>query len=199
MSFIYLCIATLWFVQTLTRCRKIAWSKQGCIAYISQDTLRVNLRHLECRPSDGKWVLSDDTPLHPVAEAHGGQPLVHLCWNEIGSELAVVDSSGRVSIYNIAISLNSLAGQRQAAFDPVDDATQIVGMMWLNIQRSVSAHFGVSPMFGMALNSLQGSCFQCSSDGTRTPGIFAISTPPNRSLSPSWESRFVMCHQIWHH
>ncbi|GAB1196322.1 mediator complex subunit [Aspergillus pseudonomiae] len=99
-------------------------------------TLRVNLRHLECRPSDGKWVLSDDTPLHPVAEAHGGQPLVHLCWNEIGSELAVVDSSGRVSIYNIAISLNSLAGQRQAAFDPIDDGAQIVGMMWLNVQRS---------------------------------------------------------------
>ncbi|KAJ1714501.1 mediator of RNA polymerase II transcription subunit 16 [Aspergillus flavus] len=132
-------------MRLLGCCQKIAWSKQGCIAYISQDTLRVNLRHLECRPSDGKWVLSDDTPLHPVAEAHGGQPLVHLCWNEIGSELAVVDSSGRVSIYNIAISLNSLAGQRQAAFDPVDDATQIVGMMWLNIQRSVHA-FNVAAM-----------------------------------------------------
>ncbi|KAE8150072.1 mediator complex, subunit Med16 [Aspergillus avenaceus] len=120
-------------------CQKIAWSKQGCIAYISQDTLRVNLRHLECRPSDGKWVLSDDTPLQPVAEAHGGHPLVHLCWNEIGSELAVVDSSGRVSIYNIAISLNTLAGQRQAAFDTVDDGSQIVGMMWLNVNRSVHA------------------------------------------------------------
>ncbi|KAE8325153.1 mediator of RNA polymerase II transcription subunit 16 [Aspergillus sergii] len=132
-------------MRLLGCCQKIAWSKQGCIAYISQDTLRVNLRHLECRPSDGKWVLSDDTPLHPVAEAHGGQPLVHLCWNEIGSELAVVDSSGRVSIYNIAISLNSLAGQRQAAFDPVDDAAQIVGMMWLNIQRSVHA-FNVAAM-----------------------------------------------------
>ncbi|KAF5859321.1 mediator complex subunit [Aspergillus alliaceus] len=123
-------------MRLLGCCQKIAWSKQGCIAYISQDTLRVNLRHLECRPSDGKWVLSDDTPLHPVAETHGGQPLVHLSWNEIGSELAVVDSSGRVSIYNIAISLNSLAGQRQAGFDPVDDGAQIVGMMWLNIQRS---------------------------------------------------------------
>ncbi|KAE8372148.1 mediator of RNA polymerase II transcription subunit 16 [Aspergillus bertholletiae] len=132
-------------MRLLGCCQKIAWSKQGCIAYISQDTLRVNLRHLECRPSDGKWVLSDDTLLHPVAEAHGGQPLVHLCWNEIGSELAVVDSSGRVSIYNIAISLNSLAGQRQAAFDPIDDGAQIVGMMWLNIQRSVHA-FNVAAM-----------------------------------------------------
>lgn len=122
----------------LTQFRKIAWSKQGCIAYITQDGLRVNLRHLECRASDGKWVLSEDTPLHPVSDVHGQHALVHLCWNEVGSELAVADSSGRVSIYNIAIALNSLGGQRQASFDPDDDAAQIVGMMWLNVQRSVS-------------------------------------------------------------
>lgn len=73
-----------------------------------------------------------------MAEAHGGRPLVHLCWNETGSELAVVDSSGRVSIYSILIAMNSIAGQRQAAFDPDDDRSQIVGMMWLNTQRSVS-------------------------------------------------------------
>lgn len=118
--------------------RKIAWSKLGCIAYISQDGLRVNVRHLQCQPLDGKWTLSDDTPLLPVTEAHSGHQLVHLSWNETGSELAVVDSSGRVSIYSILIALNSIAGQRQAAFDPDDDGSQIVGMMWLNTQRSVS-------------------------------------------------------------
>ena len=100
--------------------------------------MRVNVRHLHCRPSDGKWTLSDDTPLLPVTEAHGGHLLVHLCWNETGSELAVVDSSGRVSIYSISIALNSIAGQRQATFDPDDEANQIVGMMWLNTHRSVS-------------------------------------------------------------
>ncbi|KAA8652069.1 mediator of RNA polymerase II transcription subunit 16 [Aspergillus tanneri] len=126
-------------LRLLGCCQKIAWSRQGCIAYITPDSLRVNLRHLECRPSDGKWILSDETPLIPVTEAHGGHPLAHLSWNEVGSELAVVDASGRVSIYNIAIALNSLAGQRQAAFDPVDDGAQIVGMMWLNVQRSVHA------------------------------------------------------------
>lgn len=121
----------------LTQPRKIAWSKQGCIAYVTQDASRVNLRHLECRPTDGKWVLSDDTQLLPVTEVHGGHPLVHLCWNELGSELAVVDSSGRVSIYNISFALNTLSGQRQGAFDPDDDGAQIVGMMWLNVHRSV--------------------------------------------------------------
>lgn len=98
----------------------------------------MNLRHLECRPSDGKWILSEATPLNLVTETHAGHHLVHLSWNEVGSELAVADSSGRVSIYNIAIALNSLAGQRQAICDPDDDGAQIVGMMWLNIQRSVS-------------------------------------------------------------
>lgn len=125
----------------LTISRKVAWSRLGCIAYISQDGLRVNVRYLQCQPSDGKWVLSDDTPLHPVTEAHGGRPLVHLCWNEMGSELAVVDSSGRVSIYSILVALNSIAGLRQAAFDPDDDGSQIVGVMWLNLQRSVSRSF----------------------------------------------------------
>ncbi|KAG2022076.1 hypothetical protein GB937_004170 [Aspergillus fischeri] len=129
-------------------CQKIAWSKLGCIAYISQDGLRVNVRHLQCRPSDGKWVLSEETPLLPVTDAHGGHTLVHLCWNEPGAELAVADSSGRVSIYSISIALNSIAGHRQAAFDPDDDGAQIVGMMWLNTQRTVHSFYQAAKVQG---------------------------------------------------
>lgn len=117
--------------------RKVAWSRLGCIAYISQDGLRVNVRHLYCRPTDGKWTLSEDMPLTAVTEAHGSHPLAHLSWNETGSELAVADSSGRVSIYAISIALNSISGQRQAVLDADDDGGQIVGMMWLNLQRIV--------------------------------------------------------------
>jgi mediator of RNA polymerase II transcription subunit 16 len=84
-------------------------------------------------------VLGDESPLGPVTEAHGSNPLVHLSWNETGSELAVVDCSGRISIYSISIALNSITGLRQASFDSGDDGNQIVGMMWLNSQRSVSA------------------------------------------------------------
>ena len=120
--------------------RKVSWSKLGCIAYISQDGLRVNIRHLQCQPADGKWALSDETPLHPVTEAHGSNPLVHLCWNESGSELAVVDASGRISIYSLSIALNSIAGHRPASLDSADDGNQVVGMMWLNTQRSVSVY-----------------------------------------------------------
>lgn len=83
-------------------------------------------------------MLSDEMPLLPVTEAHVGHPLVHLLWNEAGTELAVVDSSGRLSIYTITTALNHIAGQRQAIFDPDDDGNQVVGLMWLNPQRSVS-------------------------------------------------------------
>ncbi|EAA65820.1 hypothetical protein AN1227.2 [Aspergillus nidulans FGSC A4] len=110
-------------------CQKIAWSRLGCIASISQDSTRVNVRHLQCQQSDGKWLLSDETPLNQVSEVHAGHALVHLCWNDSGTELAVADSSGRVSIYSIPIALNSVNVTRQAAFDPDDDGAQIVGMM----------------------------------------------------------------------
>ncbi|KAL4976798.1 mediator of RNA polymerase II transcription subunit 16 [Aspergillus desertorum] len=129
-------------------CQKIAWSRLGCIAFISQDSTRVNVRHLQCQQSDGKWVLSDETPLTQVSEVHAGHALVHLCWNESGSELAVADSSGRVSIYSIPIALNSVNGSRQAAFDATDDGAQIVGMMWLSQYRSVHSFYQAAKVQG---------------------------------------------------
>jgi mediator of RNA polymerase II transcription subunit 16 len=109
----------------------------GCIASISQDGLRVNIRHLQCSSSDGKWELGKETPLTTVLETHHGNQLAHLSWNETGSELAVVDCSGRISIYSISIALNSLSILRQASFESGDDGSQVVGLMWLNSQRFV--------------------------------------------------------------
>ncbi|KAJ5098862.1 Mediator complex subunit Med16 [Penicillium argentinense] len=133
----------------LLGCRqKISWSRLGCVAYISPDGTRVSVRHLQCRPSDGKWGLSDEYPLPPVTEAHNGNQLVHLSCNETGSELAVVDCLGRVSIYSISMALNSITGQRQASFDSSDDSNQIVGMMWLNTSRSVHAFHQATKVSG---------------------------------------------------
>ncbi|KAL4879567.1 mediator of RNA polymerase II transcription subunit 16 [Aspergillus karnatakaensis] len=133
----------------ITGCnQKIAWSRLGCIAYISPDATTVNVRHLQCQQSDGKWVLGDETPLTQITETHNGHALVHLCWNESGSELAVADSSGRVSICSIPIALNSVNGARQAAFDADDDGAQIVGMMWLNQQRSVHSFYQAAKVQG---------------------------------------------------
>ena len=162
--------------------RKIAWSRLGCIAYISQDDLRVNIRHLRCQPSDGKWTLSDEMTLLPVTEAHGGLPLVHLLWNETGSELAVLDSSGRLSIYTVTTSLNQIAGQRQATFDPDDDGNQVVGIMWLNAQRSVSLIASSTTLVGemymcnfKAYVSIQGPRLSPSCQVEWPLGLFAFS------------------------
>ncbi|OQE94703.1 hypothetical protein PENNAL_c0003G03368 [Penicillium nalgiovense] len=126
-------------MRLLGCCQKIVWSRMGCIASISPDGLRVNVRYLQCRPSDGKWVLGEETSLAPVLEAHNGNQLAHISWNETGSELAVVDCSGRISIYSISIALNSITGLRQASFDSGDDGSQVVGMMWLNTYRHIHA------------------------------------------------------------
>ncbi|KAJ5246826.1 Mediator complex subunit Med16 [Penicillium chermesinum] len=120
-------------------CQKIAWSRLGCIAYISPDGLRVSVRHLRSNASDGKWELSEETPLPIVSETHLGNQLVHLSWNEVGSEVAIVDCMGRLSIFSISIALNSITGTRTASVDAGDDSNQIVGLMWLSTQRMVHA------------------------------------------------------------
>ncbi|OQD89518.1 hypothetical protein PENANT_c002G09063 [Penicillium antarcticum] len=126
-------------MRLLGCCHKIAWSRMGCIASISQDGLRVNIRHLQCSTLEGKWNLGKETPLTTSIEAHHGNQLAHLSWNETGSELAVVDCSGRISIYSISIALNSLSILRQASFESGDDNSQVVGLMWLNSQRFIHA------------------------------------------------------------
>lgn len=126
--------------QLLIQDRKIAWSRLGCIAYISQDGLQVIVRHLACNPSDGKWALTEEYPQNQIAQLHLGQQLLHLCWNETGSDLAVLDASGRISILSIPAALNSLGISRQTVVDPPDDGAQIVGMMWMNSNRAVRAY-----------------------------------------------------------
>lgn len=122
----------------LTHHRKVSWSRMGSVAYISPDGLRVGLRYLQCSQSDGKWQLSDESPMSSVTESHGGAQLVNLSWNESGSDLAVVDCFGRISIHSVSIALNSMTCFRQPSSDSSDDSNQIVGMMWLNTSRSVS-------------------------------------------------------------
>lgn len=173
--------------------RKVSWSKLGCMAYISQDGLRINIRHLQCQPADGKWALSDETPLHPVTEAHGSNPLVHLCWNESGSELAVVDASGRISIYSLSIALNSIAGHRPASLDPADDGNQVVGMMWLNTQRSVRA----APVRYIMSLIHTGACLLPGYQSARPLGLLSVSPSSSWSVPSSKQSGAFACDQVW--
>ncbi|GAM41433.1 hypothetical protein TCE0_042r14550 [Talaromyces pinophilus] len=135
-------------MRLLGCCRKIAWSRLGCIAYISQDGLQVIVRHLVCNPTDGKWGLTEEYSQNQIAQLHLGQQLLHLCWNETGSDLAVLDASGRISILSIPAALNSLGVSRQTVVDPPDDGSQVVGMMWMNSNRAVHAFHQAAKLNG---------------------------------------------------
>lgn len=63
--------------------------------------------------------------------------MVHLSWNEGGSELAIADSAGRVSVFAISMAMNSFGGSRSAMMDADDDGNQVVGLLWLNMNRPV--------------------------------------------------------------
>ncbi|KAL1954471.1 hypothetical protein VTO42DRAFT_1147 [Malbranchea cinnamomea] len=118
-------------------CRKIAWSRTGTIAYISEDGQKVFLRLLVYKTDHAKWSLDDDNPGNLITEAHDDHTFTHLCWNELGTELAIVDSCGRISTFAMSIALNALSSQKPATIDPCDDGNYPVGLMWLSINRPI--------------------------------------------------------------
>jgi mediator of RNA polymerase II transcription subunit 16, fungi type len=121
------------------------------VASISPDGLRIHLRHLFCRPSDGKWLLSDECTAYTIPESATQTaaaptaapavaapppppPLVHLQWSDSGGELAAVDAAGRLAVLALSLALNTLVLQRTPTLDAPDDAAQLVALLWLNTQ-----------------------------------------------------------------
>lgn len=112
--------------------RKIAWSKIGCLAYLSKDRRSVILQHLACEPSTGQWTLSKQYPLHDIRATHGAIDLVHLSWSHLGNELAVIDVLGRISVHMMVLALNRMTCVKRCNQDPEDDLSSAVGFMWLH-------------------------------------------------------------------
>lgn len=117
----------------LTLIRGIAWSKWGSIASITSNGATLELRNLRCNPDDGSWALSEPTLTPPLTNNMDGGPLRHLCWSPTGSELAVIDTAGRVTILAIFSSLNKPSLSRTCQIDPSDDLHRVVGCYWLNM------------------------------------------------------------------
>jgi mediator of RNA polymerase II transcription subunit 16, fungi type len=92
---------------------------------------------LTCKPEDGKWGLSDESLIEAIPHLHKGQALTHLCWSPSGSELAVVDVCGRVSVLTMSMALNNFLVLRSPSKDSEDDLNAPVGMFWLNFDRNV--------------------------------------------------------------
>lgn len=111
--------------------RSIAWSKWGSIASISSNGTALNLQNLRCDPADGSWSLTEPLPLPRLVESD--VPLKHLVWNPLGSDLAVIDSAGRVAILSLFNSLNRPTMSKSCREDPADDLQRVVGCYWLNL------------------------------------------------------------------
>lgn len=118
----------------LIKYRGIAWSKWGSIASIAANGSDLELRNLRVNPEDGSWALSEPTLTPSFSAAQDGIPLKHLSWSPTGSDLAVIDASGRVTILDIFSSLNKPSLKRSCQLDdPADDLHAVVGCHWLNV------------------------------------------------------------------
>ncbi|THV55740.1 hypothetical protein BGAL_0004g00630 [Botrytis galanthina] len=114
-------------------CQGIAWSKWGSIASITPNGSGLELRNLRCHPEDGTWGLSEATVIPQLTNNLDGGPLKHLSWSPTGSELAVTDSAGRVTLLQIFSSLNKPMMCRPCGPEPADDLHAVVGCFWLNL------------------------------------------------------------------
>lgn len=118
--------------RKLTCRRKIAWSKNGCVAYISPDGYTVNLRVFFRDPQTGKWDLGKDVPLD-LPQGRDISPFVHLSWSHLGNDLAVMDEAGRVLIFTCAMALDRMQFMRAELAHPESEVDSVVGMHWLAI------------------------------------------------------------------
>lgn len=99
----------------------------------------MTLRNLYCNPETGLWQLSKGDEVKIIAVTHNGLPLKHLSWSHSGTELAVTDILGNVSVFSLAAAINRCSLSRRCALGAEDDLSAIVGLAWLNQDRSVSA------------------------------------------------------------
>jgi len=118
--------------------RKLAWSKYGCIAYISKDNRNVIIQHLLCDPHNGRSKLSKEYVVDDIPQYHAEGDLVHVSWSHSGNDLAVIDRLGRISICSIYQNImNRMAVVRRCTVDPEDDLGAIVGLTWLHLADQV--------------------------------------------------------------
>jgi mediator of RNA polymerase II transcription subunit 16 len=118
------------FRASLTLCRKIAWSKNGCVAYISPDGDAINLKVFSRDADTGKWDLGKDVPVE-LPQRPDTFPCVHLSWSHLGNDLAVMDAAGRVMLFSMAMALDRLHFVRAELAHPEAEVDGVVGMHWL--------------------------------------------------------------------
>jgi mediator of RNA polymerase II transcription subunit 16 len=109
----------------------VAWSKNGCVAYISPDGYSIKLKIYFRDADSGKWDLGKDIPIE-VPRGHDEYPFVHLSWS-YGPDLAVVDAAGRVMVFSCSMALDRMLYSRADVAHPEAEVDGVVGMHWLAI------------------------------------------------------------------
>jgi mediator of RNA polymerase II transcription subunit 16 len=116
--------------------RRIAWSRLGGIAYISLDNSEVRFRCLRFHSTTAKWELSKDYTIvqRPVTDEN--YAFAHLEWSQTGTDLAIADIVGRISVYTFSTTaVNHSTAAPIAAVDRQNELDRAVGMFWLNPDR----------------------------------------------------------------
>ena len=115
--------------------QRIAWSRQGCIAVLSTDSMHVFMHCLRFDRVSGLWSISEASIINADTFA---EPAVHIQWSPSGVDLSVVDIFGRVSVFTVALAANRMNLARASTLDLAQDTHQVVGLFWLNQDREVS-------------------------------------------------------------
>ena len=127
---------------------RVAWSRGGHIARIAENETSIDFHHLTFNIESLTWKLSPER-----TEAAGLGELASLAWSPSGSDLAVLDYSGRLSMFRPSTtSSNRFTQVRSGLLDTPDDLGQAVGLYWLSQDspdRPVSQH-GLHPILSMA-------------------------------------------------
>jgi mediator of RNA polymerase II transcription subunit 16 len=112
----------------------MAWSKNGCLAYIAPGSKSVNLRVFSRDSSTGEWGLATDKPID-IPPGHNDYPFVHISWSHLGNDLAIVNSAGHVMVFSCAMVLDrmSMATLRLEHGATDQDSDRVIGMHWLAI------------------------------------------------------------------
>ena len=107
---------------------RVAWSRAGHVASVGEDGTSLDLYHLELDVRSVIWKLSSKH-----REAVGLGELATLVWSPLGSDLAVVDHRGRLSIFRPSTSASNRFNQvRSGLLDAPDEFGQAIGLHWLS-------------------------------------------------------------------
>jgi Mediator complex subunit 16 len=77
------------------------------------------------------WALSKPVTLAVPLDDH--HELVHLAWNYVGSELAAVDSCGRIFVFQNHSSMGRMHLMRSGAADPDNELHALAALHWLPV------------------------------------------------------------------